>query len=231
MSISISSPVRTTAISPPDAASGETWPIDSPDVPPEKAAVGNQRAGFVEVLGFEVRRGVEHLLHAGTSLGSFVADDDRLARLHFVAENALDSLFLRFVDPCAAAENVQRLIDARRLDDAAAAGDVASSVRPVLRRGSRRVRRRGYSPSCGLRRGRRNRSAALPVRGCKSPAGALSQRRRAASVSVSLRRSQASIASRSVRPSMRGTEVSSRPARASSPRMERMPPARLTSCM
>ncbi len=36
MSISISSPVRTTAISPPEAASGETWPIESPEVPPEK---------------------------------------------------------------------------------------------------------------------------------------------------------------------------------------------------
>ena len=41
---------------------------------------------------------------------------------------------------------------------------------------------------------------------------------------------QAAIASPSVRPSIRRTEVSTSFARSSSPRIERMPPARLTSC-
>jgi DNA-binding Lrp family transcriptional regulator len=36
MSISIVSPSRTRPIVPPSAASGETWPIDRPEVPPEK---------------------------------------------------------------------------------------------------------------------------------------------------------------------------------------------------
>ena len=36
MSILIRSPFSTSPIVPPSAASGETWPIDSPDVPPEK---------------------------------------------------------------------------------------------------------------------------------------------------------------------------------------------------
>ena len=36
MSISTRSPSRTSPIAPPSAASGETWPIDRPDVPPEK---------------------------------------------------------------------------------------------------------------------------------------------------------------------------------------------------
>ena len=34
--MTIWSPCSTSAISPPDAASGETCPIDSPEVPPEK---------------------------------------------------------------------------------------------------------------------------------------------------------------------------------------------------
>ncbi len=34
--MAIVSPFWTSAIAPPDAASGETWPIDSPEVPPEK---------------------------------------------------------------------------------------------------------------------------------------------------------------------------------------------------
>jgi len=36
MSISIVSPSSTRAIAPPSAASGETWPIERPEVPPEK---------------------------------------------------------------------------------------------------------------------------------------------------------------------------------------------------
>ena len=36
MSIAIGSPSSTSAIAPPAAASGETWPIERPDVPPEK---------------------------------------------------------------------------------------------------------------------------------------------------------------------------------------------------
>jgi hypothetical protein len=36
MSMRMRSPFSTSAIAPPAAASGETWPIDSPEVPPEK---------------------------------------------------------------------------------------------------------------------------------------------------------------------------------------------------
>ena len=36
MSMSMTSPLRTRPMSPPAAASGETWPMLSPEVPPEK---------------------------------------------------------------------------------------------------------------------------------------------------------------------------------------------------
>ena len=36
MSISTMSPSSTSPMAPPSAASGETWPIDYPEVPPEK---------------------------------------------------------------------------------------------------------------------------------------------------------------------------------------------------
>ncbi len=35
MSMVIGSPSRTSAMAPPDAASGEMWPMDRPEVPPE----------------------------------------------------------------------------------------------------------------------------------------------------------------------------------------------------
>ena len=50
MLISMMSPFLSTAISPPAAASGETWHIESPDVPPENLSVGDERALLVEVL-------------------------------------------------------------------------------------------------------------------------------------------------------------------------------------
>ena len=40
MSISITSPLRKSPIGPPTAASGLTWPIDAPAVPPEAHELG-----------------------------------------------------------------------------------------------------------------------------------------------------------------------------------------------
>ena len=73
----------------------------------------------------EVRRGVEHLLHARAALGAFVADDDHFARLHLVGENAVHGLLLRFVDARRAAVDEQFFVHAGGFDDAALPGDVA----------------------------------------------------------------------------------------------------------
>ena len=52
MSISIRSPSCTRPITPPDAASGETWPIDSPEVPPENRPSVNKAQAFPSPFDF-----------------------------------------------------------------------------------------------------------------------------------------------------------------------------------
>jgi hypothetical protein len=88
---------------PPAAASGETWPMDRPEVPPEKRP-SVIRAHFAQAHRLEVGGGVEHLLHAGAALGTFVADHHHLAGLHLAAEDAGHRRVLALEDPGRAAE-------------------------------------------------------------------------------------------------------------------------------
>ena len=129
MSISIVSPSSTSAIAPPAAASGETWPIDRPEVPPEKRpSVISAHVG-AEAAALQVRGRVEHLLHAGAAARTLVADDDDVAGLDACREDRLDRLVLGLDDDGRAAEREDRLVDAGGLDDAAALGEVAAQHR------------------------------------------------------------------------------------------------------
>jgi hypothetical protein len=88
MSISIMSPSCTSAISPPSAASGETWPIDRPDVPPEKRPSVSSAQAFPEPLRLHVARRIQHLLHARPALRPLVADDHHVARHDLAIQDA-----------------------------------------------------------------------------------------------------------------------------------------------
>ena len=59
-----------------------------------KAAIGNESDGVAEAFAHDVAGGCEHLLHAGTALGTFIANDHHIAGLHFVGKDAGTSLFL-----------------------------------------------------------------------------------------------------------------------------------------
>ena len=73
--------VRSSAIGPPTAASGPTWPMQKPRVRAGEAAVGDQRHLLAHALAVERRRGRQHLAHAGPAARPLVADDDDLALL------------------------------------------------------------------------------------------------------------------------------------------------------
>ena len=64
-----------------------------------KAAVGYQCAGFVEAHGFQIGRGVQHLLHSRTAFGSFEEDGNHVAGLDRSVEDAFNSLLLGTEDP------------------------------------------------------------------------------------------------------------------------------------
>ena len=72
------------AMLPPLAASGDTWPMERPDVPPE-TSVGDQRTGFTKAHRFQEGGWVEHLLHA-TAFRPFVTDDHHVAFHNFAAD-------------------------------------------------------------------------------------------------------------------------------------------------
>src|SRR5690606_7352401 len=76
-------------------------------------AVGEQRRRGTQTLGLEVGRGVEHFLHARASLGAFVADDDDVARLHLIAQDAVDRVFLAFEHARPTREGENAFVDPR----------------------------------------------------------------------------------------------------------------------
>ena len=72
---SISHPLRSGAIGPPSAASGDTWPMAGP-LKRRKRPVGDERNALRQLfIGGSSLRGVEHLRHTA-SLRAFIADDD-----------------------------------------------------------------------------------------------------------------------------------------------------------
>jgi hypothetical protein len=70
------SPSFKSAIGPPTAASGPTWPMQKPRVAPEKRPSVISATLLAHALAVERRRGRQHLAHAGAALGAFVADHE-----------------------------------------------------------------------------------------------------------------------------------------------------------
>src|SRR5690606_16715376 len=90
-----------------------------------ETTIGEQRTGFAQAFGFQVRGWVEHFLHARAAFRTFVANDDDVAFLHFVGEDAAYRTVLAFIDFRGAFEDVDRLIHTGSLHHAAIHGDVA----------------------------------------------------------------------------------------------------------
>ncbi len=90
-----------------------------------EATVGEQGAGFAQAFGFQVRRRVEHFLHARAAFRTFVTDDHDVASLHFVGEDAAYGAVLAFEDLRVAFKDMDRLIDTCGFHHAAVQRDVA----------------------------------------------------------------------------------------------------------
>ncbi len=91
-----------------------------------EAPIGQQRAGLAQALGLDVAGGVQHLLHAGTALGAFVAHDHHVTSLHLVVQNIGHGLVLRLGHMGCAFKHQQRVVHASGLDHAAVQRDVAT---------------------------------------------------------------------------------------------------------
>ena len=142
----IRSPSSTRAIVPPEAASGETWPIDRPDVPPEKRPSVTSAHDLAQSAALEERRRIEHLLHARSALRPFVADHHDVARLTRACARIVSTASsCDSHDDGRAREGPDRLVDARGLHHAAVDGEVAAAAPRDRRRASTRAPRRGCS--------------------------------------------------------------------------------------
>ena len=64
-------------------------------------------------------------MHTRSALRALVSNDDHVAGADLVLDDRIDRRVLRFEDPGRSFEDQDRLIDARRLHDAAVFGDVA----------------------------------------------------------------------------------------------------------
>ncbi|KPY72918.1 Two component transcriptional regulator, winged helix family [Pseudomonas savastanoi pv. fraxini] len=80
---------------------------------------------LAQPFGLQVRRRVEHFLHARTAFRAFVTDDDDVASLHFVSKNPAYCAVLAFEDFGVAFEDVNRLVDTGSFHYAAIQRDVA----------------------------------------------------------------------------------------------------------
>ena len=92
--------------------------------PTGKASVGDQRASLAQTLGLEIAGRIEHLLHAGATLGSLVADQYHLTWLHQVIEDRRHCRLLAFEDSRRAGESQNGLVHPRRLNDTTVLGEV-----------------------------------------------------------------------------------------------------------
>ena len=98
---------------------------DQPGRPTGEPTVGKQRAGLAQALRLQVRRGIEHFLHARATLGTFVANHDNVTSHDLVAQNGVDGFVLAFEDTGAPGEDPLRFVHASGLDDAALLREVA----------------------------------------------------------------------------------------------------------
>ena len=67
---------------PPEAASGETWPMQAPRVAPENRPSVMSATWIAQTHAHDGRGGVQHLPHARAALGAFVADDHHVAGMN-----------------------------------------------------------------------------------------------------------------------------------------------------
>ena len=79
LGMSISMTPSTRPIAPPQAASGEAWPMDRPEVPPEKRPSVRSAQPCRRPLRLQVAGRIEHFLHARAALRPFVADHHHVA--------------------------------------------------------------------------------------------------------------------------------------------------------
>ena len=83
-----------------------------------ESTIGEQRALFAQSTTFDVRRRIEHLLHARPTLRAFVANDNYITSDNFFTQDALDGSVLAFVDASSTRELENRFIDTSGLHDA-----------------------------------------------------------------------------------------------------------------
>ncbi len=96
--MTIVSPSWTAAIGPPRAASGATWPIISPCVPPENRPSVMSATESPRPSPTSAAVTLQHLLHAGAADRTLVADDDHVARLDLPVADGLVAVGLRIED-------------------------------------------------------------------------------------------------------------------------------------
>ena len=96
-----------------------------PRGPAGEAAIGDERANLAQPLRLQIAGRIQHLLHAGSAFGAFIADEDHVAGDDFVAKNGIDRCILALEDARRTGEGEVRGVDARGLHNAALFGDVA----------------------------------------------------------------------------------------------------------
>ena len=90
-----------------------------------ESSVGDEGTLLTEMHRLDVARRIEHLLHSGTALRTFVGDDNTVATLYLTAKDALTGVLLRVEDYGRSFKVPQLLIDAGGLYHTAVLGDVA----------------------------------------------------------------------------------------------------------
>ena len=90
-----------------------------------ETAIRNQRTLLTQVHTLDIGGGVEHLLHARTTLGTFVRDDDAVATLHLATQDTLAGVLLRVEHHGRSFKVPEALVHASRLDHATILSDVA----------------------------------------------------------------------------------------------------------
>ena len=88
-SIAMMSPSRSSPIGPPSAASGETWPMHRPRVPPEKRPSVISATLSPIGIPLSMRRERQHLAHARSAARSLVAHDDHVAGLDLAGDRGV----------------------------------------------------------------------------------------------------------------------------------------------
>ena len=89
-----------------------------------ETAVCNQCTFLAHVHALDIRRGVQHLLHARTSLGTFVRDDDTVTFLYLAAQDTLAGILLRVKHDSRTFEMPQLRSHTCRLYDTSVLGNV-----------------------------------------------------------------------------------------------------------